>query len=389
MNDEMTYAANGPMSFDDFIRKAHIVHGGTFQYDKESYTNAGGQVKILCNLHGTYSMVGSMHLQGQKCRKCSIAERLKRSHDKRSNLFINKAKLIHGDLYDYSQVKYINNRTKVRIRCKLHDEYFEQSPDSHTSGHGCPVCAGNLKLDTAKFIEKAIKIHGNKYNYDKVVYVNTYSKIIVTCPHHGDWTTTPNWVLSGNGCRACGLISTISSNKYNTSIFIEKAISVHGNLYDYSNVNYISHDIKVKILCRKHGRIFEQTPANHLFGVGCPICKQSKGELQIFKYLVKYGYDFTPQYKFPDCRSIYPLPFDFGVNINGVIKCIEFHGGQHYRPVNRFGGKKAFDSLVVRDSIKKKYCEDNLVPLLVIKYDQINNVDMLLDAFLVDALTST
>jgi hypothetical protein len=81
----------------------------------------------------------------------------------------------------------------------------------------------------------------------------------------------------------------------------------------------------------------------------------------------------------------YQLPFDFGVLINGKIRCIEFQGGQHYHPVNRFGGKKAFDLLVSRDNIKKQYCLANSIPLLMIKYDRISEIDSILDDFLVDA----
>ena len=85
--------------------------------------------------------------------------------------FIAKAKAVHGDKYDYSKVNYAKNTTKVTIICKIHGE-FEQCPAYHLLGQGCPECGGRRKLTTEEFIEKARKVHGDKYDYSKVNYVN-------------------------------------------------------------------------------------------------------------------------------------------------------------------------------------------------------------------------
>jgi hypothetical protein len=376
---------NTSMSFDLFIEKANKVHLNKYKYESDGYVNAGSKVKISCPNHGIFYMVGSQHLHGQKCRKCSIEDKLAKTQDDRRLKFTLASEKIHGNKYDYSNVKYTNNRTKVSIKCKTHDEFFEQCPQDHVIGRGCPRCSGNKQLTTLEFVEKAKIIHGDRYTYNKVEYINTYGKIILTCGLHGDWTTIPNSVLSGYGCPTCGIIATSNSNKYTTDIFIDKATKIHKEAYEYDEVNYIASHQKVRIRCKKHDRIFEQTPANHLSGVGCPICCQSKGELKIFRYLINHSIHFTPQYKFTECKMKYQLPFDFGVLINGKIRCIEFQGGQHYHPVNRFGGKKAFDLLVSRDNIKKQYCLANSIPLLMIKYDRISEIDSILDDFLVDA----
>ncbi len=369
------------MKFNEFVNKANKIHGNRYTYDPTSYTKATSKVRINCNVHGQFQMIGSMHLAGQKCRKCSIDDRLEGSKIIRKLKFIEDSLKIHKGKYKYDMVEYVNSKTKVNIKCEECGLIFSQVPSDHVRGIGCPNCAGNNKMTTDEFILKATKVHGNKYEYDKTIYTKTANKIIVTCKIHGDFHSTPNMILSGNGCPRCGLISSNEAKKYDTKRFINKAKAVHLDLYDYSQVDYIESNIKVKIICKKHNQVFEQTPSNHLRGAGCPICNLSKGELKILNYLKKHNIKYEPQYKFPDCRDKYPLPFDFMVEINGVRRCIEFQGGQHYHPVNRFGGKKAFDALVKRDAIKKKYCEDHSIPLLIVDYRELSKIDGILQNF--------
>ena len=99
-----------------------------------------------------------------------------------TNKFIERAKLIHGDRYDYSMVEYVNIYTKVKIICSEHGE-FKQLPNNHLSGKGCPSC-GEQKLTTDQFIERAKSIHGDRYDYSMVEYVNTNNKVTVICSDH-------------------------------------------------------------------------------------------------------------------------------------------------------------------------------------------------------------
>ena len=116
--------------------------------------------------------------------------------------FIKKAKVIHGNKYDYSLVIYKNKRTKVKIICPIHG-VFEQRPDKHFSGSGCPFCAGNNKRTIEEFIEKARATHGDKYDYSLVAYKNAKTKIIITCKKHGPFLQLPNTHLRGSGCPKC------------------------------------------------------------------------------------------------------------------------------------------------------------------------------------------
>ena len=115
---------------------------------------------------------------------------------------------------------------------------------------------------TDKFIEKARLVHGDKYDYSKIKYIGCYDKVIIICKKHGDFLQQPSSHIAGNGCKKCGNESTKLKQSGNTEEFIEKAILKHGDIYDYSKVNYINQATKVIICCKIHGD-FEQTPSNH------------------------------------------------------------------------------------------------------------------------------
>lgn len=185
-------------------------------------------------------------------------------------VFIERAIKAHGDKYDYSKVEYVGITNKVRIICPLHGE-FMQSPDSHTRGHGCPKCAGMEKGSTEEFIKKARLVHGNRYNYFKVVYSNNKTKVCIICPEHSEFWQTPDSHLRGSGCPQCGLHSSHTAQRKNKKTFINQAKKIHGDKYDYSEVIYENDRTNVDIVCREHG-VFRQSPAHHLSGRGCPIC---------------------------------------------------------------------------------------------------------------------
>jgi len=189
--------------------------------------------------------------------------------------FIEKAISIHGDKYDYSLVDYKNARTKVKIICPIHG-VFEQTPNDHLSRCGCNKCAiiknsDKIRSTTQQFIEKAISIHGDKYDYSLVDYKNNKTKVKIICPEHGIFEQTPNSHLLGKGCNKCGIVKGHDKQRSTTEEFIKKAISVHGDTYDYSLVDYKHTHTKVKIICPEHG-VFEQEPNAHLSGQGCRKC---------------------------------------------------------------------------------------------------------------------
>lgn len=273
--------------------------------------------------------------------------------------FIQKASAIHNGKYDYSKVDYKRNKTKVCIICPIHGEFW-QTPDNHLH-YGCIKCGGTYKMDTKSFIEKARRIHGDKYNYDKVEYKTTEQKVIITCPIHEDFIQTPHDHISGHGCPMCGGVFT-----YTTESFIEAAKKVHGDLYLYDKVDYKHSDEKVIITCSKHGD-FEQVPAAHLSGVGCPRCKRSRGEEIISLILDELNIEYKEQYSI-DIDSEIRNKFVVGFYIPSKNCIIEFNGEQHYKAMEFFGGEVQLHDQQKRDNELREYCEHNGIKLIEIPY---------------------
>lgn len=283
--------------------------------------------------------------------------------------FIEKAKLVHGNLYSYDKFNYIKSSHKSIITCKIHGD-FEQSPNNHLSGKGCKECSKKwLSVTKSKgldaFIEKSISVHGYKYEYSKVKYMNWKTPVTIICPFHGEFQQEPQSHQRGNGCSLCGRESTSKKLTLKTSDFINRASKIHKN-YDYSKVVYKSSTDKVIIICRKHGE-FTQTPNSHLNCSGCNICKLSKGEKIIKSFLDSKNINYKCQYRFDDCKDKYTLPFDF--YLLDYNTCIEFDGYQHFNPVEKWGGIENLNDIIKKDKIKSEYCINNKIELLRITFE--------------------
>lgn len=126
--------------------------------------------------------------------------------------FIQRAKQIHGDRYNYSKVKYIDNKTEVCIICIEHGEFW-QKPKNHLSGYGCSICSGRKKMRTVDFIKRAKSINGDKYDYSRVEYKGFNEKICIICHEHGEFWQAAGNHLKGIGCPQCGIIKSSSKQK--------------------------------------------------------------------------------------------------------------------------------------------------------------------------------
>jgi hypothetical protein len=226
--------------------------------------------------------------------------------------FIEKSIDIHGDKYNYDLVEYVNSYTKIKIICKEHGE-FEQTPRKHLSGQGCRDCGYN-KLKSKNFILNASKIHNNEFDYSLVEYVNSHTKVKIICREHGIFEQNPNSHLNGQKCKKC----VIENNKLTNEEFIEKSNIVHSNKYDYSLVNYINNIIDVDIICKEHG-IFKQRPSNHLTGNGCTKCYIDKFKNN--SYIEKCNNKFNNEYDYSlvDYKNN-KLPVDIICKKHGIFK---------------------------------------------------------------------
>jgi hypothetical protein len=387
-------------NIDEFIKESKLRFGNKFDYSKTIYINNRTPLTLTCNIldknnikHGEFNQKPYTHLLENSDGGCKKCLHIKLSIIQRSNIneFIRKAKLLYDNKYNYSLIKeYINSRTKIIIKCNKCNNIFKQTPHDHLSGRECPKCSmenskNNKKYNINKFIKLSRLKHGNKYKYNKSVYINSKTPLIISCDkkenniEHGDFWQKPCAHIRGDGCPKCS-----NNYKLTTQQVIERAIKVHGNKYNYSKVNYINCNTKIKIKCNKCGNIFKQIFYVHvLMRCGCPKCNISHGEAFIEKWLKENNINYIWQHTYDDCRGKKnKLPFDFYLPDCNTL--IEFDGWQHYRKTPYMMKYKIkdpiafFNKIQHNDSIKTKYCIDNGINLIRIPQSDIKKIDNIL-----------
>ena len=265
----------------EFIDAAKRIYGNKYDYSKVEYKNKSENVCIICPEHGKFWVSPKNHLNGYGCPEC---KKLKNKPYMKYDLgyFIKRSTDVHGGKYDYSKVIYNGLTKEVCIICPEHGEFWQMAR-YHLNGAGCPKCVGRNKT-TEEFIKQSKGVHGNKYDYSKVEYKNSQEKVCIICPTHGEFWQDPHNHLKGAGCPRCaGLLKTDDE-------FIARAKEVHGDRYDYSKVKYIDAKTKVSVICKKHGE-FLVSPVNHIFcKSGCPKCvdNSSKWENEVYEFIKDY-----------------------------------------------------------------------------------------------------
>lgn len=272
------------LSFDEFLMRSKAKHGdNTYDYSKSEYSGFHNPITIFCKKHQEYfTQTAGSHMSGQGCAKCGI-ERRTRLQTFTKDEFIKRAQEVHGEIYDYSEVDYINSQTKVLIHCKKHGS-FSQVPNSHLQGYGCNKCAiernaDRCRLEQSEFLKRAFEKHGDTYDYSDTHYVSQIEKLKINCRKclKSFWQLPTNHVRLGFGCPYCAGNAILTTDQ-----FIEKARKIHGDdTFDYSQTTYVRNNQKVKIMCNKSELLFEQTPNSHLAGSGCPCCKPKYSKPQM------------------------------------------------------------------------------------------------------------
>lgn len=282
------------------------------------------------------------------------------SKQKTTEQFIEEAKNVHGNKYDYSKTQYFGNKKDVLIICRVHGE-FTQRADHHLKGCGCKFCVEKEKhLNDKKewFIEKAKIVHNGKYDYSKVEYTRKHDKVCIICPEHGEFWQTANNHLRGYGCKFC----SNRSYKYSQEEFISICNEIFPDMYDYSKTIYKTNKDKVIVTCKKHGDF--EIRADHLLqGVGCKKCKSSHLENAVRAFLIRNKIPYEEQKTFEWLRTEKKkMQYDFYLPKENIA--IECQGIQHFEPVEIFGGENDFQETVKRDKIKEKLSKENGVKIL-------------------------
>jgi len=244
------------------------------------------------------------------------------------------------------------------------------------------------KLIQEEFITRAKVIHGNKYDYSKVEYINNRTKVCIICPEHGEFWQVPCAHLMDQGCPVCRYIKSTKKIRekqgLTTEQFIEKARKIHGNKYDYSKVNYVNTGTKVCIICPEHGE-FWQTPHHHLGGSGCPECGRNDiSEKKLYDILNTKFNNVISQYK-PNFLNTLGKPQSIDIFFPDINLGIEYQGRQHFVPISKFGGKNGFIRTVERDTRKYNLCKENNLSLIYFSYENKNDIpDIYLDTIYTD-----
>lgn len=246
----------------EFITKSKKIFGkNTYGYSKIRYKNSRTAVCLICKKHGDFYVKPGVHLSYKRgCIYCSA----KYSKDD----FIEKAKKIHKNKYDYSKVKWKNVKEKILIICKKHGE-FTQTPDKHVNAkQGCQLCSKRPIYKQNMIIEKANSVHKNKYDYSKTKFISMFKNIKIMCKTHGKFLQTPmNHIRNKQGCPKCYYESKFLTQED----FIKRSIKSHNIAYNYSKVNYKSGNKPVIIICEIHGE-FSQLAVTHMLGANCQKC---------------------------------------------------------------------------------------------------------------------
>lgn len=237
---------------EEFIKKANLVHDNFYTYNNVVYKNSSTKIIITCPEHGDYEQRPTNHLQGRGCRKCSNVEKYT------SETFIEKAKTIHGDRFEYNKSIYTSANSYITITCKQHGD-FEQSAASHLRGFGCSKCRDDkLRMPENEFKQKANLLHNNKYNYDYVVYVDGITPVDIECLTHGIFKQKPHTHLMDHGCPKC---SVFGFDKKSIGFFYVQKLSIDSVVVGYKygiakNINKRMKQQSLKSLC-EHEIVFE------------------------------------------------------------------------------------------------------------------------------------
>lgn len=319
--------------------KSHVskISKGKHLYKYTEIINGCKYVFIECKEHGDFRVNSKLLMRNKyRCVECSMqTERLD---------FIKKANKVHNNYYIYDKLIYLGKTANTSAICPKHGEFI-MNPHDHVRGVRCMGCFQETNRgNVTEFIAKAIRIHGSIYDYSKVEYKTGDDLVYIGCPMHGLFKQKPRVHLDGHGCTECH----VSSTRLGRDRFIELARKVHGEKFNYDKVVYVGNKIKVEIKCPVHGS-FMIRPNSHVSSKnGCSRCIESKGETRIRLFLETHGVDYRKEYKLNSSKRRY----DFYIPSAKLL--IEYHGQQHFKPVELFGGVSQFKDNLYRDELKRR-----------------------------------
>jgi hypothetical protein len=276
--------------------------------------------------------------------------------------WVEAATTTHGRLYDYSAAVFLGYGKPITIGCPTHGS-FSQGEHNHRNGAGCPKCGTASRVEKrrmtfAQFELRASQLHEGFYTYTPAEISGNQTKVIITCPVHGEFSQRVDVHLRGQGCKQCGYQRNGHQSQLGMSEFLRRAVEAHGDTYEYiSGLSGMHRNVSIK--CRKHG-VFRQTPHAHLRGAGCPRCANavSKGESELADFVRSLGVVVLA-----NNRNVI-APYELDMYIPGHAVAIEYNGLWFHRDE------------VVGGKTRKKWelCRDAGVTLIQVFEDEWKNL---------------
>ena len=341
---ECSHGKKGPhfkSTIEQIAIEGHRKHNGKYKYSIQEYFNNRTKIQIHClHCEKEFSQIPSDHLRGIGCPKCAD----KQNADRRRYTLddIRKKSIeVHKGKYTIPEQKYKNNRTSIRIICPDHGEFL-QRPCSHARGEGCPQCAYQQNGDRCRYTldvvrKKSNEVHNGKYTIPDQEYVNKDTPIEIICPIHSSfWQRPGDHTTNCIGCPKCAIEQNADRRRHTLDDIRKKSIEVHGEKYTIPDQEYKNSNIPIKIKCPDHGE-FLQSSGHHLYGHGCPLCKnKTEGKLYMFLKSKLPEHSIEQQKKYDWCKNPetgWYLRFDFVVYENIII---ELDGDQHIKQVRNW-----------------------------------------------------
>lgn len=358
--------------------------------------NYGEKIKILSldgkNSSGTYkwfyecvyckkpsSDTISNIKKSKGCKNCR-QERSSNSRKISENMLIERINNIDKNFLLVG--KYINNSTPIDFWCQKHRLIFKAIPANIFSNKTikCPKCLKELKQSCFQIYSKddihAILYDNNYVWLNEEDYVNASSVLEYKCTKCGNISKSNiTNIINGRSCGVCRGLCLKTTDEFKEDVY-----ALTGDEYSVLG-EYIGN--KKHVLMRHNicNNTWNAIPTNFLYrNRRCPYCKSSRGEDEVSEFLSEHKIAFKREHSFNGCVYINKLRFDFYLPKHNAV--IEFQGKQHYEPNSYMGGQKDFELRQVRDDIKRKYCKENNICLLEIRYDEIDSIKEILTDFL-------
>jgi len=360
-------------------RKTHEEYVGELKIKNPNvevlgiYINNYTPILHCCKKHNVkWKAFPASILRGCGCNECG-KEKIGSSLSKTHKQYVEELHNVNCNIVAVEEYRGAN--TPILHKCLIDDYEWMARPANILFGNGCPKCANKYSMTPQEYNDKLKEVNPTVVAIDE--FINMKTPIVHRCLKHNiQWLVTPSSTLQGCGCWECGKEKIGNLFRRTHEEYVKKLAITNKDIIVIEE--YINANTPILHKCLIDGCEWCATPGHILSGCGCPQCCKSKGEKEIESWLNNNEIEYIPQYRFTDCRDNKPLPFDFYLPMYNC--CIEYDGGQHYRPIDYFGGQESFEITVKHDNMKNEYCKNNGIPLLRIPY--FKNIEEELNNFL-------